>query len=351
MGRMLPARRTVLAALGASVAVGLTGCGLGAVPRAIRSAPPVLPPGPLEMTVFAPDYTAPSRLDQSADGIDLVSVASIALVDGGAALTPTSARVLAMKKRADELGKPATILLTNSAPGVGFSRSLADGMLSSAANRAAVATALREKVRAEGWNGIMLDLESLSGDQAADYVRFAAALRKEVGGDVRLDASIMSATSRRGFLDRGYDVERLARHLDHLTLMAYDQHGTWDPSNPGPIGALPWQRACLDALLELVPAGQIDLGVAGYGYRWLGPDGPHALSTRQARELVATTPGASVRWDDEAKEWTATLPDGQVAWWSDATSLRYRVDLAEQKRINGVAVWSLAVADPLPPRG
>ena len=347
----MPPRRAVMTIAVASVlALALTGCGLGAVSRAIRSAPPLLPAGPVEMTAFAPDYSGVTSLDRSADGIDVVSVASIALLDGGATLTPTNDRVLALKKRADELGKTTTLLLANSRPGVGFSRSLAASTLDSAANRQAIATALADRVESERWDGIMLDLEALGRDQAADYVRFVATLRDEVGPGVRLDAAIMTATSEQGYLDRGYDVKGLAKHLDHLTLMAYDQHGTWNPSAPGPIGALDWQRERLDALLKLVPAGQVDLGVAGYGYRWLAADGAHSLSDRQARELVAATPGAAVSWDETAKEWHATLPDGQVAWWSDATSLRYRVALAKEKRINGVAVWSLAVSDPIAPR-
>ncbi|MBI5162181.1 MAG: hypothetical protein HY996_12335 [Micrococcales bacterium] len=343
-----PSRRAALA-LGAASALGvaLSGCGaLAQAPRRIRSAQPVLPPTPLVMAAFQPDYADPARIDASAAGLDTVIVASIALINGGADVTPTNPRVLRQRDRAKQLGKTATVMLTNSVPGVGFSGDLASGTLRSAANRARIVEQLARKVADESWDGIMLDLESLDRGDATGYVRFAKALRARLGKTVRLDASIMTATSRDGYLGRGYDVEGLTEQLDLVTLMGYDQHGTWDPTNPGPVGSLDWQRACLDALLKLAPSRQVDLGVAGYGYRW-APDRAHAVSDAQARRLVAEDPAATVRWDDTAREWNATLSDGSTMWWSDATSLAARRRLATELRLHGIAVWSLAVSDPI----
>lgn len=337
-------------ALALALAVLLSGCGaLAAAPDRIRSPAPLLPTGParpLTMAAFQPDYADPARIDASAAGIDTVIVASIALTNGGADVTPTNPRVLRQRDRARQLGKTTTVMLTNSVPGVGFSGKLASATLRSATNRARVVDQLVAKLRQEKWDGIMLDLESLDRGDAAGYVSFVRLLRAKAGSRVRLDAAIMTATSRQGYLDRGYDVPRLAKSLNLLTLMAYDQHGTWSPSDPGSVGALDWQRSTLTALLKLVPARQVDLGVAGYGYRW-APDGVHAVSTAQARRLVAADPSAKVRWDDTAREWTATFADGSIMWWSDATSLRSRQALASQLRLHGVAVWSLAVSDPI----
>lgn len=338
-------RRAALA-LAAVLALTLAGCGVLAAPQRIRTAAPVLPATPLTMAAFQPDYSDPARIDASDAGLDTVIVASIALIDGGADITPTNPKVLKQRDRARQLGKTTTVMLTNAAPGIGFSGDLASGTLRSAQNRARIVDQLAQKVSDEHWDGIMLDLESLDRGDANGYVAFVAALRKKVGDDVRLDAAIQTATSRAGYLDRGYDVTGLARHLDLLTLMAYDQHGTFSPDDPGPVGSLDWQRACLDALVKLVPADQVDLGVAGYGYRW-GPDRVHAVGDSQARRLVSEDAAAKVRWDTTAREWNATLSDGSNMWWSDATSLRSRQRLAMELRLHGIAVWSLAVSDPI----
>ncbi|TPX05718.1 hypothetical protein FJ656_04585 [Schumannella luteola] len=324
-----------IAAAATAVALVLSGCGIAA-PR-------------FEMLAFQPDYADVDLIDQSADGIQMLGVQGAHLTEGGAGVEKLSKAVLKQRDRAKKLGIPAQLLVINSRPGQGFSRSLAEQMLTSKKNRETVARELADEVDAGGWDGgIMLDIESIDGDLADDFVEFAADLREAVGPEVRLDAAIATASSKAGYRDRGFDVEQLAKSLDHLTLMAYDLHGPWAPNDPGPVGDLPWQRKTLDALLKLVDPQQVQLGVAGYGYRWGGPVGAKAVSVAQARRYVAEA-GAVATFDEKLGEWTATLPDGTVMWWSDSRSIAQRVKLAQDRDLHGVAVWSLAVSDPIVP--
>src|SRR4051794_15790526 len=112
--------------------------------------------------------------------------------------------------------------------------------------------------------------------------------------------------------------------------MAYDQHGPGD-SGPGPIGELSWQRTGLRLVLSQVPAGKVDLGVAGYGYSWSPTGAVTQLSDQQARDQAS----ANARFDTAAGEWTATLPDGTVLWWSDARSFTQRMELAVSEGVHG----------------
>jgi len=128
--------------------------------------------------------------------------------------------------------------------------------------------------------------------------------------------------------------------------MGYDQHGTFNPTNPGPVGELTWQRKVLAALLLSAQPGQVDLGVAGYGYRWAA-DGTHTVGDIRARRLVAAA-HVTPTFDEGRGEWTATLPDGQVFWWADARSIALREQLAASLGLHGVAVWSMALSDPVP---
>jgi spore germination protein YaaH len=126
--------------------------------------------------------------------------------------------------------------------------------------------------------------------------------------------------------------------------MAYDEHGTWE-NQPGPVGALAWQLEGLAALRAQVPADQIDLSQAGYGYAWR----PHRnvqLSDAQARRLVAAD-RATARFDSSVGEWTASLPDGSTLWWADARSFALRVTVARNQHLHGLAVWDLGDSDPL----
>ncbi|CAB4733683.1 unannotated protein [freshwater metagenome] len=129
--------------------------------------------------------------------------------------------------------------------------------------------------------------------------------------------------------------------------MTYDQHGpSW--SGPGPIGGLGWQRRTLEAALEQVPAAQLDLGVAGYGYTWPRRGTGHTLLTRGARRVVAAD-GAQAHWKPGPAEWTATLSDGTRIWWSDRRSYAARQALAREYGLHGLAVWRVGSADTLLP--
>ena len=147
------------------------------------------------------------------------------------------------------------------------------------------------------------------------------------------------------YRDRGYRLAGLADAADVINVMTYDLHGpTW--SGPGPIGALPWQRDALDALLEVVPAEQVQLGVAGYGYTWPTHGTGRTVLVRQARHLVERD-GATAHWRAGSGEWTARLSNGTVLWWSDRRSYERRVELARHRGIRGLAVWRLGSADTL----
>jgi spore germination protein YaaH len=99
------------------------------------------------------------------------------------------------------------------------------------------------------------------------------------------------------------------------------------------------------ALTRTIPARQVDLGVAGYGYVWRR-SGASQLSDAQARRLVHRSE-AHARWVASVGEWTARLPGGAVAWWSDRRSLARRTALAASLGLHGLAVWSLGVSDPI----
>jgi spore germination protein YaaH len=216
-------------------------------------------------------------------------------------------------------------------------------LLHTPANRRRVAEQMARTVRAGGWDGVTVDFEALKPSYARGLASFLAALRAELPTGSAIDIDV-SATTR--YRSRGYELRRIGRSVDRVVLMAYDEHGpSW--SEPGPVGSLPWQRRCLKAALRLVPASQVDLGVAGYGYAWRRHGGGRSVYPREARRLVAED-GAAARWHPHAGEWSAALSTGTRLWWSDTRSWRQRVRLARHRGIHGLALWRLGAADPLP---
>lgn len=345
--------RTVLvAAVAAALALTLVGC--GAQPRglqefykrAVAPTPNSAPPSHPVVTAFEPSWDDATILKASKAAVSMVAISGIDIAEGGAAVTAPNSDAIKLVTLAHQLGKKAEVLLLNYKAGTGFSDEVAKSMLSTKANRDAAAASLAAVVSQYHLDGVMFDLEELRADDADDLTAFAAALRADVGPGIHLDAAIQASTSAAGYVKRGYDIAGLLKSLDTVTVMAYDQHGTFNPTNPGPVGELSWQRKVLDALLLTAKPGQVDLGVAGYGYRWAA-DGAHTVGDVRARRLVAAG-HVTPTFDETRGEWTATLADGQVFWWSDARSIAMREQLAASLGLHGVAVWSMALSDPVP---
>lgn len=210
----------------------------------------------------------------------------------------------------------------------------------------AVAKQLASFVEEDGWDGVHIDLESLTRKDGPGLVQLAEELQSRMPADKTVSLAMMAATQRLEYPDLGYRLGRLDHALDTIALMTYDQHGPgW--SGPGPIGALSWQRKALEALFSVVPASKVDVGIAGYGYFWTRDGGGHALTLRQVRAMVAKD-GATPQWRPRPGEWTARLSDGTVLWWSDGDSYQLRVQLAHELGAHGLALWRLGSADPLP---
>jgi len=298
------------------------------------------PAKPLTFTAFQGEWSDARLIDESADAIDVVAVDGLNLVAGGG-ITPASPEAHAQADQAHTDGLTAEIMIGNFDSALAdFSEELAWATFSDPARTEAAATAVADIVEEQGWDGVSIDFESLEQRDATGLLAFTTSLRERIGPNRNISIALMVQDSAAGYAAAGYDLDALVPLIDRFVLMAYDEHGPWEDI-PGPIGSLEWQRAGVEALLETVPAQQIELGIAGYGYSW-GATNSGQLSVDAARGLA----GDAAVWDEAAGEWTATV-DGVVLWWSDIRSFHQRVDLAHELGLGGVALWSLESSDPI----
>jgi spore germination protein len=294
---------------------------------------------------FQSDSNPASLIDENANAMSLVGIDGINLTGPGQVSGPGSAD-LAQEARARADGLPAVLLVGNWSPRINdFSEKLAHATLGYVAAVRQAASAVAEDVIKERWAGVSVDLESLAPRDRAGLDQFVADLRALLPGPYSLTVCVEAFTSVSAYPANGYDLPALASNSNQIVLMTYDDHGPWE-NTPGPIGPLSWQRASVHALESSVPADQIFLGAANYGYAWR----PHAndnLSVSRARALAARW-HAQPRWVASVGEWTAKLRDGSTLWWSDRRSVALRIRLARALGVHGVAVWSLGSGDPLP---
>ena len=284
-------------------------------------------------------------IDRSAAAMTTVGVAGDALAPGGGGVLDAGGPALAELAQAHADRLRAELLVNNFSDRIGnFSEPLAHRLLSSRVKIDRVTGQLGAIVRSEGWDGICVDLESLTPRDSQGLTRFLVALRQALPRAASLSIAISNGTSTGDFAANGYDLEAIGRVVSRAILMAYDEHGPWEKT-PGPVGELSWQRIGLNVVLGFIPASKVDLGVAGYGYGWRRHS-TVMLSDAEARSLVQADRATAV-WDSMAGEWTARLHDGSVLWWSDARSYTLRVALARAYGLHGLAVWSLGLSDPL----
>jgi spore germination protein len=300
----------------------------------------------LQVTGYAVDSTSPSTIDAQARALTTVGVDGVDVALAGNDVAMPSAGALRLLATAHADGLKAELLVGNSS-GDGSSTSVATRLLTSPTNRARVAAELARLVRAQGWDGITIDIEALAPRDAQGLVAFVARLRVLLPRRYQLAVDVSATTSLAEYLQSGYHLASLSRVAD-VVLMAYDEDGPW--SGPGPIGGLPWQRASLAPVRHVVPADRLVLGVAAYGYTW--PPGARvhdgiSVTAEQARRMAAAS-GKRPRWIRSQGEWTVRLRDGTVLWWSDVHSYELRRTVALREDLVGLAVWQLASSDVLP---
>jgi len=244
---------------------------------------------------------------------------------------------------AHDAGRPASLLLANFHDG-DFSPAVGRRLLRDPGNRAAVVGQLADEVAEAGWDGVTVDIENIRAGDRAGLVEFVIALRSALPGGTSLDIDVPATTDPDGWAWEPFDLPTLADHVDHVTVMAYDQHYSTGP--PGPIAGIRWVRRSLKTILDQVAPGQLRLGVPGWGFLWRGDARPaRVLSVAQARELA----GRRARWSKAAAEWHARLGHGRELWFADARSMRKRIALARGAGLDGAAIWRLGLADRITP--
>ncbi|HTW14707.1 MAG TPA: glycosyl hydrolase family 18 protein [Nocardioides sp.] len=298
----------------------------------------------LAVTGYALPDLPRRTLVRDAPGLATLTVVGATISADGRRLRRPAGESVRLGRQARRVGLRTELLVSNYSDRLGdFDTRAAGRLLRSPANVRRVARQLGRAVAAGGWGGVNLDLEALRPAHGRGLVRLAAELQRRMPAARTVSVDVSAHTSVRAYRRAGYRLAALARTVDLVQLMAYDQHGpSW--SGPGPIGALGWQQRSLAALLRQVPPRRVDLGVAGYGYTWPRRGAGRTVTVTQARALV-TRDGARARWDPRVGEWRARLTDGTTVRWSDGRSLELRRRLARENALHGLAIWRIGSAD------
>ena len=155
-----------------------------------------------------------------------------------------------------------------------------------------------------------------------------------------------------------YDLKALAKVLDLVCLMTYDQHTRW--TTPGPVAGMPWMMEHLKYALQVVPKEKLSLGIPLYGYHWYAgnpvrEDGKESSNISAAyidadESLpLAKQYGVTLQWDPvEHESWFYFYRDQMREWvfLPDVRAFRDRYALLQQYGLQGFCSWVLGAEDP-----
>ena len=219
------------------------------------------------------------------------------------------------------------------------------------------AAAISDLVRSEGLDGVNLDVELLYGENFAAYGLFVGQIRTALRS--WNPAAQVSVATNGNTSGANMANQALANGADRVFVMGY----SYRTAGSSPAGAIaPIVRSGTQTSLAWtldmyaakgVPAARILLGLPYYGRSWTTTTGLLNASTTGSAgvfipsDSVSGIPAGTVINHDsiEGVRWFA-LQDPTTGTWTqtyfdDPITLRAKYDLANQRRLGGVGIWTL----------
>ncbi len=184
--------------------------------------------------------------------------------------------------------------------------------------------------------GVMFDFEELPAQAQPAYCAFLGRAKRALGG---AEVAVAAPAD-----DPDWHLDRLARSVDHVILMNYDEHADGGP--PGPIASQVFFESRLAAARAAVPPAKLIVAIASYAYDWHG-GGTDPLTVAEAW-LAAHDSGVVPRWDPASgNSGFAYEEDGEAhtVWMVDAAAVANQLR-AVGGTVAGVALWRLGSEDP-----
>lgn len=146
--------------------------------------------------------------------------------------------------------------------------------------------------------------------------------------------------------NQAQDYAAIGRVADEVRIMLYDYH--WSTSAPGPLAPIRWVRHVLQWAATQVPPSKLVMGVATYGYDWVGSRGTSLMWREIMRR--ARVHDATVRYAKRREAVTFSYVDRRgrrhEVWAENARSLAAKRFVMRDVGAGGMHYWRLGGEDP-----
>jgi spore germination protein len=240
-------------------------------------------------------------------------------------------------------------------------------ILADPARRAALARNLVNEAKTYGYAGFQLDFEQIPWTdrelltalvQDCANAFHPAGLNLSIAVIPRLPGDNTTTGALLDYFHQwsgAYDFAALAKAVDFLSFMTYDEHN--GVTSPGPVSGTPWMRRALEFSMQGVPPEKATLGLPTYYHDWTGVGRLTSSSYADAMTLAQTF-GATPAFDTTEEEMHFGYNAYGVhheLWIQSTDTLRRKLSLMYEYELKGISVWRLGFEDPsfwnlIPPR-
>ncbi|WP_199884119.1 glycosyl hydrolase family 18 protein [Anaerosinus massiliensis] len=272
------------------------------------------------------------------EGLNVVSPSWFEIVaEDGAIRNKASIRYV---KDAHERGYQVWALITNS-----FDPDLTKSVLHNERARQNVIKQLALYVSLYQLDGINLDFENIydeDKDQLTEFVQEITETLHKLHAKVSIDVTIPSGVSQ---WSACYDRTGLAKNVDYVMLMAYDEHWRSSPIS-GSVASIQWVENGVQKTLKDVPAEKLVLGVPFYMREWeenfAGQKTNVKTMTMEMAEQTIQKYQLQPQWlPEKGQYYFEYIENGKKyrVWQEDERSMALKVELVNRYHLAGLAAW------------
>jgi len=293
--------------------------------------------------------TSANSLAAHADKIDIVAPQAFSFDRDGVVSGEIPTRILATAKAKNMKLMP---LVTNGT----FEAIIATRIVRNTRVQDHLISSLVAIAKAQGFVGWQLDIENMDASHRDRYSLFVEkAAREFKKNGLLLSVAVVSQVSNNpedhppqswNEWAGVYDYARLAKAVDFISIMAYD-----NPTTVGPTAPLPWVKQIIAHATSSAVASKFSLGIPDYHWEWtvnksfkVSSGGYHYVSNLLAN---ASNPrGYDEKLGAPWVKYQTKRGDWRIVWYEDARSMGEKVTLAKESGLAGFSMWVLGLEDP-----
>lgn len=214
--------------------------------------------------------------------------------------------------------------------------------LSNRTSREHLIQKLMEEAKRVGLDGINVDFETLTQEEAPHFIQFI----RELSISCRKNNLVLSIDNPVPQFTSFYNRKEQGIVADYVIIMGYDEH-TDGTESAGSVASLPFVEEGIQQTLKEVPKNKIINGVPFYTRLWFtdkaGTVTSEIMGMDQASKIV-TEMGMEMYWNKEVSQNYAELSTDNglyQMWLEDEQSLDAKMQLIQKYELGGVAEWKL----------